>query len=265
MDNSVDLQLLLDTGSNPPSVTTVAKTIEEQERLKVILSSAYEYAVRKGMQSQMRKINTMISKNERNLDAIYNFSPLMIQGKVVPPVLTEMKDIIQVPNTSTFKSTSVLYQIDKQAYFSTTPPNWRSYLTFPESTFTIQFEEMPTKELAPKGSKQLAEWEKATKRGWVDGEKQANDIFKYSMNKLNRDYIGMTRFHEFVVQGKVSMPSISNSSIALANNGSAMAIDQSMLVIRSLPSFEGNMMKWNNFIAPVEYSPSKQIATINGQ
>lgn len=78
MDNSVDLQLLLDTGSNPPSVTTVTKTIEEQERLKVILSSAYEYAVRKGMQSQMRKINTMISKNERNLDAIYNFSPLMI-------------------------------------------------------------------------------------------------------------------------------------------------------------------------------------------
>lgn len=265
MDNSVDLQLLLDSGRNPPSVRVISKTVSDRERLNAILDSAYEYAVRKGIQSEIKNINLIVKRNERNLDAMFNFAPLMIQGKVVPPVITEVHDIVQIPNNSTLKTTSVLYTISKQAYFSNLPPNWRTYLTFPETKFTVQFEDTPSKEFTPKGSKEYQEWEKQTIKGFNAGVKQAQEIFRYSLNKLNRDYIGMSRFHEFVIQGKVSMPSISSTGLALANNRSTMLVDQRMLSIRTLPAFEGNMIKWTTWLAPVQFDPSKQSSTINDQ
>ena len=54
MDNSVDLQLLLDSGRNPPSVRVISKTVAERERLNAIYEAAYEHAVRKGIQSEMK-------------------------------------------------------------------------------------------------------------------------------------------------------------------------------------------------------------------
>lgn len=263
MDNSVDLQLLLETGGKAPAVQVVTKEIQQQERLKTILEAAYEHALRKGIESEMKVIRTAVSKNERNLDAIYNFEPLVIHERVVPPVITEAKDLVQNKSYDSLKTTSAVYKIEKQAYFSTLPPNWRTYLTFPKDEYTIDLADIPTKELMPKGSKERAEWEKQTVKGFRDGQLQAQSIFTHALNKLNRDYTGMVRFHEFVIAGKVSMPSINRRELAVTNTNETMVLDQKLLTIRTLPSFDGNMLNWNTWLTPVQYDPSKQASTIN--
>lgn len=263
MDNSVDLQLLLEANNKAPSVSVVAKSIQEQERLKTILDQIYQYAARKGMESEMKTIRTVVAKNERNLDAIYNFSPLMIHDRVIPPIITEAKNITQNEKGSSLKTTGVVYKIEKQAAFSTLPPNWRDYLVFPKSEYAVDLAEAPTKDLLPKGAKERELYEKQTIKGFRDGQAQAQSIFKYSMNRLNRDYVGMARFHEFVIAGKVSMPSIARKELAMINSKEAMVLDQKLLSIRTLPSFDGNMLNWNTWLVPVQYDLSRQSATIN--
>lgn len=263
MDNSVDLQLILDTGKNPPSVKSVSKAVVNEERLAAILESAYQYALKKGIESEMRAVRAVISKNERNLDAIYNFSPLMID-RVVPPVITVTKDIVQNPNESSIKTTGVVYKIEKQAYFSTLPPNWRTYLTFPETSYAVDVTETPTKDLMPKGGAELTAWNKRVTAGFTEGQKVAQDMFKHGLNKLNRDYMGIVRFHQFVLEGKINMPTLNRAELAVSNNGSIMSIDQKMLNIRTLPSFVGNTLKWTAWLTPVKYNPGGQAATYDG-
>ncbi len=263
MDNSVDLQLLLDSGRNPPHVQVVSKAIEREELLKAMKEAAYQYAVKKGIESEMKLIRTAIGKNERNLDAIFNFSPLMIHDRIVPPVITEARDLVQNKTFDTLNTTSAIYKIEKQAKFSTRAPNWRGYLNFPESHYKIDIGETLTKEQMPKGSKERAIWDEQVVKGFRDGQIQAQNIFKHSLSQLNTDYTGMVRFHKFVIEGKISMPSISRRDLAITNTNSVMTIDQKLLQIRTLPSFDGRMMSWNTWIEPVYYNPSKQVATIN--
>lgn len=264
MDNSVDLQLLLEANSKMPSVQMVTKSLQEDEKLNTLLDQIYQYSLRKGIESEMKTIRTIVAKNERNLDAIYNFSPLMIHERIAPPVITEAKDITQSDNGSNLRTTGAVYKIEKQAHFSTLPPNWRTYLTFPKSEYEVDQVEAPTKELFPKGVKNAKELVKQkTVKGFRDGQLQAQKIFTYSLNRLNRDYIGMARFHEFVIAGKVSMPSIARRELALTANASSMVFDEKLLTIRTLPSFEGNMLNWTTWLVPVQYDPGKQAATIN--
>lgn len=263
MDNSVDLQVLLQTADRPPHVREISKEITEQARLETILSNAREYAIAKGMESRMKTIRDTVKAEERNLDAIYNFSPLMIHNRVVPPVITEAKDIVQNPDTLTLKTTGVLYKIDKQARFSTVAPNWREYLNFPVTQYEVAFDETPTRELMPRTKAEKDKWREITIKGFADGMEQADNILKYRLNKLNKDYQGMSRFHEFVIAGKITMPSIANRDLAIASTNSAMALDQRLLTIRTLPAFEGNMTKWSTWITPVQYDPSGKPVTIN--
>lgn len=263
MDNSVDLQLLLEANSKMPSVQVVSKSLQEDEQLKALLDQVYQYSARKGIESEMKTIRTAVAKNERNLDAIYNFSPLMIHDRIVPPVITEARDITQTDNSSSLRTTGAVYKIDKQAHFSTLPPNWRTYLTFPKSEYEVDTSEAPTKESFPQARKYNDLVKKQTIKGFRDGQAQAQKILNYSLNRLNRDYIGMARFHEFVIAGKVSMPSIARRELALTANASSMIFDEKLLTIRTLPSFDGNMLNWNTWLVPVQYDPGKQVATIN--
>lgn len=263
MDNSVDLQVLLQTADRPPHVREISKQISEEARLEAILENARDHAIAKGMESRMKTIRATVASEERNLDAIYNFAPLMIHDRVVPPVITEAKDIVQNPDTLTLKTTGVLYKIQKQAQFSTVAPNWREYLTFPVTQYEVAFDETPTREMMPRTSAEKAKWQQVTIKSFKDGMDQADSILKHSLNKLNTDYNGMIRFHEFVIAGKITMPSIVNRDLAIASTNSAMALDQRLLTIRTLPAFEGNMTKWSTWITPVQYDPSGKPVTIN--
>lgn len=263
MDNSVDLQLLLEAGRNPPHVRVVTDAIVNEERLIAMKETAYQYALKKGIESEMKLIRTAISKNERNLDAIYNFNPLMIHDRIIPPVITEARDLVQNKSYDSLNTTAAIYKIEKQARFSTRAPNWKSYLSFPESNYKVDLAETLTKESMPKGSKERKIWDEQVTKGFRDGQIQAQNIFKYSLNQLNTDYSGMVRFHTFVIAGKVSMPSITRKELAITNTNSLMTIDHKLLQIRTLPSFNGRMLNWNTWIEPVQYNPGKQIATIN--
>lgn len=262
-NSSAELQELLREANNPITVKALSNQVQQEERLKVILEHAYRHALARGIESKMGEVRQAIKLNERKLDAIYNFSPWMIQQKVVPPVITEARDVVQNPDEMTIKTTGAVYKIDQQARFSTVPPNWRTYLTFPEDRYAVGMNESLTGDLAPKNSREKAAVEKQIVKGFKDGQKEGISILEYAINKLNRDYTGMLKFHQFVMEGKISMPALASQSLAVTSTSSAIALDQNLLRITQLPSFNGNIDSWKSWITPVSSKPGEEQMRIN--
>lgn len=252
---------LLDQASSPTSQDSYEKQVEDTARLQAILQYAKDTAVKKGLKQRLLEIRQDVKRSERDLDTVYNFSPLMINGRVVPPVIIAAKDLYNQPNSGTVQTSSAYFKILQQAHFSSTPPNWRGYLTFPISQDEVLSNSFFPREMLPRNAAEKKQWQQTLIKGWQQGREQADQMLEYALNKLNRDYIGMLRFHTFVLERKISLPSISSTSLALSASKDEMILDQNMLTIRQLPAFNADLLRWRTWISPVTKNPSGEVVT----
>lgn len=210
--------------------------ISRSLRLKAMTEYAKSVAIRSGIKSRINTIDQTIKSNARTLDAIYDFTPLMID-RVVPPVISEANNLYNQKGDNQINTASKIFKIVKQARFSSTGVNWREYLTFPVESSAFEKYAYVAGDMQPKDDIELKAWQDATIEGWNLGVNQANIILKQGMERLNRDYIGMVRFHQFVMQGKLSMPVINRYNLYDTNDGTTMVMDETMLRITVLPTF----------------------------
>jgi len=216
-------------------------------RSQAILDTALGLGVKAGMAWQLRNINAAISRRERDFDTIYDFGHLLIQDRVVPPVITEARDLYNQDGDYALRLSGAYYKIEYQARFSSVAPNWREYLTFP--TPDLERASLMAA-LLPRDSDEKRIWQLAVSDGWLQGVDQANVMLKYGLDRMNRDFTGMIRFHTFVMQGKLSMPAIASEFIDLTNSGQTMSVDETLLRITTLPEFKGKMADWRTTIKP---------------
>ena len=215
-----------------------SKDFSEEMRLQTMYEYAYNLALQSSVRGNMAQINRDIQRISRELDAIYNFEPLMIHGKVVPPVITEANDIFNQENPLQIRLTDKIYNIVSQARFSSTAPNWRNYLTFPNEQDAFQEQIFSMDALKPKSNKERTVWEKASKEGWLLGRIQSLRILEDAMNRLNRDYIGMVKFHQLVFEGRIDMPAIRGYDLYNTNEGQRLLLGEKLFQIEKLPTFK---------------------------
>ncbi len=220
---------------------TAGDLIKRDLRMKSIESFAFQMALTQAIKSRLAKTETELSKYARELDGIYDFGPLLIKGQVIPPVITEATDIYNLEDNTTIRTSDKIYQIKNQARFSSVAPNWRAYMPMPIDSKAYSSEIYVSKPLMPQNEAEKQVWVAATVRGWDSGTEQANTMLENNFRRLNRDYIGMVRFHEFVLQGKLTMPIISQYDLDNSNDGNTMVLNEQMLKITQLPQFEN---KW---------------------
>lgn len=213
------------------------ESIATQARLESLHSYAYNIAIKAAMAHQIKNIQETIAANERHLDAIYNFDYLMIKGRVVPPVITEARDLYNQNSNIQIRLSGALYDIYEQARFSSIAPNWREYLQFPNAGDAYDHVVFGSIGLEPKTDDEKRIWVKASEDGWKQGITQANNILQTAMDNLNRDYTGMIRFHAFVNQAKITMPVINSYNLYDTNAGERLILDERLLQIEALPQF----------------------------
>lgn len=223
-------------------------------KYRALSETAFTIGVKSGLANELWHIKKAIKTHERELDTIYNFGPLLIQDRVVPPVLSQANDIYTQDDDLTIRLSGSLYKIVSQARFSSVPPNWRGYLTFPEVDVKNQ---LMNNILFPQTSDEKKLWTITIEKGWKEGVEQADDILKRGMDRLNRDYIGMIRFHQFVMQGKISMPIIAQSKLPANTEGDSMSVDETLLRITQLPSFNSKVSTWHSTFSS---QPQKSVA-----
>lgn len=206
-------------------------------KLRALSDYARSVGIRAGISAGLNEVNGQISTHSRQLDAIYNFAPLMIHGRVVPPVITEARDLYNQSGDLEIRTSEAIFKIFKQARFSSTEPNWRNYLVFPIESSAYEKYSYTGGDLMPTDSVERKVWEDATREGWKEGVQQASIMLEQSFDRLNRDYVGMVRYHLLTVEGKVTMPIVSDYRLYDSNDGTKMVLDEKLLKLEVLPTF----------------------------
>ena len=91
-------------------------------------------------------------------------------------------------------------------------------------------------------------------------------MLKNGMDRMNRDFTGMLRFHSFVLQGRIRMPAVASEQIAVTHRGETMAVDETLLRITDLSDFVTDTRNWTGVItqSPLA-SPTRTVLVSSGK
>lgn len=207
-------------------------------RLDAVREAAFGVGVRGGLKARSDELSEALNQVGRQLDVTYDFRPYVIQGRVLPPIVVESRDIYTQGSDTALRLAGRSYKIEAQARFVSRMPTWREYL---DIRYQIT---PPAPALLPKTPEETTVWQTAVADGWAQGREQADRVFNMNFDRLDRDFLGMVRFHKLVEANMVTMPIIAQSSSAITGNASSMSVDERLLRITVLPSFNIDITTW---------------------
>lgn len=209
-------------------------------RFNAIRETAVTYGARAGLARRTFENLKRLEKQGQSLDVIYNFQALMVEGNVVPPVLTETSDVYDQSSDEMLRVIGKVYRIEQQARFTYTTPNWRSYLLV-----GYDFDKDVVAAVTPQTGDERKLWEVGVKEGFALGVQQADDILKENFARLQRDFLGMVKYHEMLESGMVTKPYVgaTKKGVTRAEDGS-MHVGEVFLRITATPDFVSEPGKW---------------------
>ena len=202
-----------------------------------------ETALSLGAQSALawraKFIDAELTQQARNLDAIYDFNSLILEHNILPPVLLEGRNTLNLDDAQTIRISDRTYKVSKQAHFITTPPNWRQYLWM-----DYKKPEYPSSTLLPKTKEERQIWCRYIEKGWNQGVDQANTILEESIARIKEDFAGMILYRKLLAMNMVSAPFVSHTDLGVTGDGGEIRIDDRVLRITALPALNVNSSEW---------------------
>lgn len=206
--------------------------------------TALSLGAQSGLAARARVIDEQLIAQARRLDAIYNFNSLILEHNVLPPVLLEGQNTLNLANAQSIRISDRTYKVAKQARFITTPPNWRQYLWM-----DFNKPESPNVTLLPKTREEKLLWKQYVAKGWKNGMEQADRILEESVARIKEDFHGMILYRKLLAMNMVSAPYVSNTDLGVTGDGDEIRIDDRVLRITALPALNVNSKEWR---APVD-------------
>ncbi len=200
-----------------------------------------------GLAWRAKFIDEQLTQQARNLDAIYDFNALILEHNVLPPVLVEGRNTLNLADAQTIRISDRTFKVVKQARFITTPPNWRQYLWMDYKT-----PPKPSSTLLPKNKTEQTIWKKYITRGWNNGVEQGNTILEESIARLKEDLTGMILYRKLLAMNMVSPPYVSNTDLGITGDAEEIHIDDRVLRITALPALNINSDEWVAAVAKDE-------------
>lgn len=98
---------------------------------KVVQRTARTAGIQDGYRDESRRIAAYLDTPEiaARLDAKYPFPTVMIGPDIVPPVVSELREVRRTPNRTLLVTILGSFEILRDARVTVQPPNWRDYLT----------------------------------------------------------------------------------------------------------------------------------------
>lgn len=192
-------------------------------------------------------IDQSLARQARNLDTVYDFNALVLEHNILPPVLLEGRNTLNLADTQNIRISDRTYKVSKQARFITTPPNWRQYIWM-----DYKKPEYPNQSLLPKTRQERKLWCIYVARGWRNGIEQANNILEESVARIKEDYSGMIMYRKLLAMNMVSPPFVSHTDLGVTGDESEMHIDDRVLRITALPRLNVNSEEWRAAVAKDE-------------
>lgn len=219
-------------------------------RNKVLEDTALSLAAQGGLAWASQAINQRLARDKWFLESTYNFNGMMLSHGVLPPVLEEGNNSLNLADPSTIRVADKTYKIIQQARFATTPPNWREYLWM-----AFNKPEVPHKLLLPRNDEESKLWKKGIKVGWEKGIQQAYSIFQQNLARLKRDFKGMILYRKLLQERMISQPFVSRTELGVTGDGEDMRINDQVLRITALPKLQTESHCWKPIVVKQNDDP----------
>ncbi|EKE01725.1 MAG: defect in organelle trafficking lipoprotein DotC [uncultured bacterium] len=213
-------------------------------RLSGLIQTAQGLGAQAGLAWRSRQLNVMLNSQKRNLDNIFNFNYLILNQNVLPPVLVEGRNTLNLADEFTIRASDHDYQIVQPPRFVTAPPNWRDYIWM-----GYKKPETPNHTLLPQNNTERKAWNEYIQIGWNDGVNQANQIFSANLARLQRDYEGMILYRKLLAQNMLTPPYVSQADLGITGGGNDMRINDRVLRITAIPQLQANAKNWRPVIS----------------
>lgn len=236
------LQAMSNKAANARNKATISKIREMGLR-----ETALSLGAQSGLAWRANIIDQDLTRQARYLDTVYDFNALMLEHNVMPPVLLEGRNTLNLADAQNIRISDRTYKVSKQARFITTPPNWRQYIWM-----DYKKPDYPDKSLLPKTRLERKLWCIYVARGWQNGIEQANTILEESVARIKEDYTGMILYRKLLAMNMVSPPYVSHTDLGITGDESEMHIDDKVLRITALPALNTNSNEWRAAVAKDE-------------
>jgi defect in organelle trafficking protein DotC len=212
-------------------------------RAQNLRETALSLGARGGLAERAQLINNTLLNYEPLLAKIFQFYGLMLDDNVLPPVLVEARNTMNLTGGDAIRVADTNYKIIAQARFVTAPPSWRDYIWM-----SYDPPELPDRSLLPRTKPERIMWERDIEEGWQAGLKQADVIFIENVNRMVRDYTGMILYRKLLQQNMVSPPFVAKTNMGITGNNEDMTINDRLLRITALPQLQANSANWKTEI-----------------
>ena len=227
-----------------------AETVSTEDRLRggAMRDGALSYGARAGLAWESRAINRMLQDKSAEIARTYDFNRAMIKGPgnamIMPPVISQANETWETSEAGrTLRVADRVYEIVEQARFSAVAPQWQTYLIR-----DYKSPEAPPDVLLPRDGDEREQWKRWVTEGWQQGQRQAQEIFKVDLERLERDFNGMVRYKSLLEQGKVSAPVVADSRLGTTGTGQDMRVGDRAIRITQDPKL--NVGKTDGWSAP---------------
>jgi defect in organelle trafficking protein DotC len=196
------------------------------------------------------QINLSLTQNAGELNQVFDFNQLLLKDNVLPPVLVESDNNLNLASNDAIRLAAKTYKIISPARFVTTAPSWRNYLwmNYPKPP-------VPDRSLLPKNQAEAQAWNRFIREGWQNGITQANAIFSSNLNRLRRDYNGMVLYRKMLAQDMVSAPFVAKADLGITGDSNEMRIDDRVLRITAHSELQTDSSKWQ----PILTNPQQDL------
>lgn len=212
-------------------------------RLKALEDTAMSLAAQGGLSWASKHINEQLLKDRWYLETTYNFNGMMLSHGVLPPVLVQGDNSLNLADPNTIRVADRTYKIIQQARFATTPPNWREYLWMAYGK-----PELPPKFLLPRNKDEAKVWRAAVLLGWQKGVQQSVTIFQQSLARLKRDFQGMILYRKLLAEKMISAPYVSRTELGVTGDGTDMRVNDQVLRITEHPKLQTDSSNWKAIV-----------------
>lgn len=243
-----------DTGSLAGLQAMANTTVKEKTRRQsgkfrqmALKETALSLGAQAGLAWRARIIDEQLTKQTRTLDTIYDFNSLVLEHNILPPVLLEGRNTLNLADAQNIRVSDRTYKVAKQAHFVTTPPTWRQYLWL-----DYVKPEYPNYTLLPKTKLEKKIWCMYTAKGWKNGVEQANTILEENIARIKEDFGGMILYRKLLAMNMVSPPYVSHTDLGVTGDASEIRIDDRVLRITALPALNVNSNEWRAAVAKDE-------------
>jgi defect-in-organelle-trafficking protein DotC len=255
-----DYGILSDLMSLTPerSKEGMAKIIGEPRKL-ILRNSGLSLGVQVGIAVESSRYNRLWSKGSKLMDRGVDFRSMLIDdgtGKnILPPVLKALGDSRQIgAGGRVFRVAGQVYRVVEPPKFILEAPTWREYLSLPVPKPSI-----PPASVLPITEEEVEYWRTSLVRGYVKGVATTNKRVKAKYRRLERDFTGMALYHLMREYNMISEPKISrtHNAVLSTENGSVLALDDSILVLSVEPKLNSIRSNWEAYPQLKKFSAKK--------